>query len=342
MPEIDLSAQRVWERQPEEDAEAYQAFVVFRELQQPASVEQACRKALGREPEPEVIVQWTQWAEDWAWVARAELYWASPEMAAKRARDLTERWRRAKEFYENDNGVHVERRGLAKLLNPFLAMIHRPARRRESWFRRWSRQQAMHRQLKAQQSAAIRASKARHRTTLAQRWTLFWRRRKAAAESEEAKGPIAWWRKLMVFTRIMAAKYTMRFVLVYGVLCIVVGALLGMLFLRWRRIRFQNAVVFTVNEASIRRNEFQSKLEAVAAKSVMQDMIERNLRRQFAKAKKAFPTDKEVEARVAEDRKDPAFAKSLAASGMTLDEYKEAVRDEMAQANLMARRYRDR
>lgn len=334
MPKIDLSLENIWERQVDEETEVYRAFVVYRDLDPPGSVEQACRKALGERFSAEALAQWEQWAEDWAWEFRANQWRQTAETAAARARDLTERWHRAKEFYNRDK---EEPRGLGALLGRFFGKSRgRSVRRKESVLRRWARERDLKRHIAATEAAALKAERGRRRPTLAQRWTLFIQRKRSEAEEQKDKGWRGRLRRTKRRLRVIVSRHTGRFVLIFGALCLLVGAFLGMLFLRWRRLVFQHAVVMAVNQASIRRDEFQARLEEVAARTVLQEMVERNLRRQFAIAKKAYPTDKEVEERLAEDRKDPAFMKSIAAAGMTLQKYREAIRDELAQAKLMS------
>ncbi len=334
MPNVDLDLDRVWERQPEEDTDAYRAFVVFRDMAPPATVEQACHKAHGAAPPAEILAMWQSWARDWAWDERARRYRDSSEAAAARARDLTQRWASAKEFYNQDAGE--ERGFLASLFRRGRSARRTSGSRREGWLKRWARESERRRYFAAQEAAALRSARGGKKQSLAARWTLFVRRRRDAAEEQKYKGWRGRLRRLQRRTRVIVRKHTIRFVLIFGAACLLAGSFAGMLFLRWRRLVFQNAVVFTVNEARIHRNLFQSRLEETVARTVMQELIEKNLRMQFARAKKAYPTDKEVDARIAEDRKDPSFDKSIAAVGMDLEKYRDAVRDELAQAKLMS------
>jgi parvulin-like peptidyl-prolyl isomerase len=334
MPNVDLDLDRVWERQPDEDTDAYRAFIVFRDMTPSSTVEQACRKAQGGDPPADVVAAWQSWAADWAWEERARRYRDSAEAAAATARDLTQRWASAKEFYKQDPD---QKRGfLASLFRRGRSAGRAPAPGREGWLKKWARERERRKHFAAQEAAAIRSAKGGKKRSLAERWTLFVRKRRASAEEQRYKG----WRgrllRLKRQTRVVVRKHTIRFVLIFGGACLLVGAFAGMLFLRWRRMVFQNAVVFTVNEARIHRNLFQARLEEAGARTVMQEIIEKNLRTQFARAKKAYPSNKEVDARIAEDKKDPSFAKSIAAAGMTTEQYRDAVRDELAQARLMS------
>lgn len=334
MPKLDLELDSIWQRQPEEEDEAYRAFVAFRDMQPSGTAEQACRRTLGEGATDEAVSQWQQWAEDWAWEERVKRYRASSEIAAARARDLTERYARAREFYNKD--AEEAPRGLAGKLGSLFGRGRRSGGRgREGALKKWAREREARKHFAAQQAAALKGSRGGKKKSLAERWTLFVKRRESVAEEQKDKGWRGRLKRAKRLMRVFVSKHTARFVLLFGGLCFIVGALGGMLFLRWRRISFQNAIVFTVNDANIRRNEFQSRLENLGGKTVMQQLIETNLRRQFAKAKKAFPTEKEIDARLAEDQLDPNFAKSIAAAGMTVDQYRDAIRDELAQAKLM-------
>lgn len=329
MPKIDLEQENVWNRQPDEEEEAFRAFCVYRDLGVDADVADACRRALGREPTEEELAQWEAWAEDWQWVERTRRYEASADAAAARARELAERWRRAREFYDQavEPTTTGKRAGKVRF-RPFAQLQHA--------YRRWARERAERRYLAAQEAAARRSHRPKKKRTLAERWTLFLRSWRGTPSDEELKG----FKGAIHRTKLRINNWYKarpgRFLLIFAVLIFLLGNLTGMLFLRWRRIRYQHAVVFTVNETNFRRNEFTARLEAAAARQVMQDMVGRELRRQFAKKKKAYPTEKEVDERLAEDEKQPNFAKTLAALNMTREQYRDAIRDEIAQANLVS------
>lgn len=327
MPIQDLDADSIWHRQPEEDEQAYAAFLVFRDLSQGSTVEQACLRALGAGYD-EGIAQWQSWSEEWAWEERAARYRASPEAAKAGARDLTDRWTRVKAYYDQDE------RPPSFLQSLFGRGKSRRSGKKRTFLQRWAEDRRARKHFAAQQSAALRSARGGKKLTLLQRWTLFVRRQ--TDKDNENKGIRGRIRSISRRINVLVRKHTVRFVLAFGLICMFLGSLLGMYFLRWRRLVFQNAVVFSVNEASVRRSAFQDRLEKLSGRQVMHDIIEENLRLQFAKAKKALPGEKALEARLAEDQKDPNLAKSIAAAGLTLDQYRTALRDEMAQANLMS------
>lgn len=189
--------------------------------------------------------------------------------------------------------------------------------------------------LQRQQRAAAKAGAPKKKQTLAERLHLMRQRRKDTTQ-KQLKG---WRAKLMHRTRrlrMMARRRPGRALLILAATFTLFGAFSGALIMRWRRIRMANAVVFTINQASVRRQDFQTRLEQAAGRTVMQGYLDQTLRRQFAEAKKATPTNAEVDARVAEDSKQPEFRQTLAAAGMDLDAYRQAVRDELSQVKLMS------
>lgn len=331
MPELDLDLPDVWERQPDEDAEEHRAFVYFREQDPPLSVEEACGKFLGRHPEPEELARWMEWAREWHWEERAARYRTSVEAAAARARELTKRWERASEFYQQ----HSEKpRGFAKLLHA-LRLRRRPqSGKRESGLARWWKEWQHRRRLAAREARLKRSAK--RKRPLAERWSLFLRRLRGARAEGEKGGLLAAVRERLQPISKLASKYPRRFLAVYTVLCLLVGALGGMLFLRQRRIAYQHAVIIAVNGEEIRRDEFTKLMENAAGRSVVLGLIDRSIRRQFARSKKAMPSEAEVQERYKEDSSDPNFEKALANAKMNKEDYLEMVRDELAQANLVS------
>jgi peptidyl-prolyl cis-trans isomerase C len=346
MPEIDLELDRVWERLTDEPDDAHKAFVAYRALPAGTTVEEACRRAVGEEAAAQHTGQWAAWAEEWAWPGRAEKYRDSASSAARDARVLAERWASAKEFYADD--TERPRSLLARLFGR-RRRSHGSSRRsggkalttrpepRPSALQRFMRDQEARRHFKAQEAAALRSAKPTKTRTLAERWTLFIQKQRHESKRNRDKGVRGWFRRRMQRAKVFARRRFGRFVLLFGLAFFLMGLAFGVLGMRWRRQRFQTAVVFTINGENIRRNTVQSKIEQVGGKPVVQELVEQTLRKQFAKAKKVYPKDSEVEARIKEDSRQPDFNKSIAAAGMTLDDYRKVISDELAQVNMMSK-----
>lgn len=349
MPDIDLEQESVWEQLPEEADDAYRAFAVYRGLGAAATVEEACRKASGGDPAPDMLAQWQAWSVEWAWQGRAEKHRQWSQSAAEEARKLADRWSSAKEFYASDEERPA---GFLSRLFGRRGRHHRSSHRsgapsgkriqvrpegKPSAIKKWAQEREARRHFKAQEAAALRSAKSTKKRTLAERWTLWVRKRRDEAKRNRDKGIRGWFRRRFTRLRVYARRRFGRFVFAFAAVMFILGLATGVLGMRWRRQRFQTGVVLTINGDSIRRDTIQSKIEQYGGKPVMQDIIEQTLRRQFARAKGAYPKESEVDARVAEDQKQPDFAKSIAAAGLSLQDYRNIVRDELAQVNLMAK-----
>ena len=215
MPEIDLELDRVWERLPDEDEEAYKAFVVYRGLGAEATVEQACRTAAGDDASAELIARWEAWAAEWAWAGRAEKHreWAAE--ASREARRLAERWSSAREFYASGEEArpgllgrlfgrrrHHRRSSGARTAKGQTIQV-RPEGR-HGFFKKWAQEREARRHFKAQEAAALRAAKSQKKRSLAERWTLFVRRARDEAKKKQDKGFRGWLRRRMIRIRLYA------------------------------------------------------------------------------------------------------------------------------------------
>ena len=348
MPEVDLEQDHVWERLPDEGDDAFKAFTVYRGLGEGRTVEKACRTASDSDPSPDTLAQWRQWAEEWAWEERAAKYAAHVDAASQSARKLAARWSSAREFYSGDEdrprgffarlfGRRRHRRGSASHAarkGKTLQVRPEPA---PSPLKKWAQEREIQKHIKAQQAAALRSAKTVKKRSLAERWTLFVRRMKRESQEKQNRGFRGWVRRRITRLRLFALRRFGRFVLVFATVFFLFGMMTGVLGMRWRRQRFQTGIVITINGESIRRDTLQNRIEQYGGKPVVQQIVDETLRRQYAEAKKAYPTDAEVEARIKEDQKQPEFAKSIADAGLTLDQYRKVVRDEMAQVNIMAK-----
>ena len=98
-----------------------------------------------------------------------------------------------------------------------------------------------------------------------------------------------------------------------------------------------HSVVATVNGVPIRDRAFYHRLELAAGPQVLQQMVNEEMQIQFAAKLGVLPTDAEVEAKLAQARKQPNFAQSLAASRQTEDDLRHSLLANMAQAAVMTK-----
>ena len=114
---------------------------------------------------------------------------------------------------------------------------------------------------------------------------------------------------------------------------VAVGMLLGILLMKYR----QHAVeaVLSVNGTVFSRDQFFGRLQTAAADQVIRKYIEEELALQFAWHRGVRPTEAEVEARYAEAMKHPEIAADVAAHYVSPDDYKRALRVQMAQAGVL-------
>jgi len=100
-------------------------------------------------------------------------------------------------------------------------------------------------------------------------------------------------------------------------------------------IGFGQKTVAAVNGVQITQDQLFVRLQSAAGQPVMHKMVEEELQTQFAAKEGLAPTDAQVEARYQAIRKDPRFLPALAASGLSLDDYKHSLRVKLALANVL-------
>lgn len=116
-------------------------------------------------------------------------------------------------------------------------------------------------------------------------------------------------------------------------LALVIGFGIGVLVMRHRHEATQ--VVASVNGVIITQDMLDARLQETAGPQVMHTLVEEQLRLLFAKKKNLYPTDQQVEERYQQVSKDPRFLSLLAASGLSINDYKESLRVKMAQAAVL-------
>ena len=116
-------------------------------------------------------------------------------------------------------------------------------------------------------------------------------------------------------------------------LALLIGFFAGVLIMRHRHEG--QKVVAAVNGVQITQDQLFARLQSAAGQPVMHKMVEEELQMQFAAKKGLAPTDAQVEARYNATRKDPRFLSALAASGLSLDDYKRSLRVKLALANVL-------
>jgi foldase protein PrsA len=99
----------------------------------------------------------------------------------------------------------------------------------------------------------------------------------------------------------------------------------------------------TVGGEKITKDEFYKRLENMpvggqpAGIVVLNQMVEEHLWLQLAKKENVSPTDAQVNDRLEEAKKQPNFKAVLTQSGMTLDEYKQGLKVQQAQYNVVTK-----
>ena len=115
-------------------------------------------------------------------------------------------------------------------------------------------------------------------------------------------------------------------------LLVALGAAAGMLFMYQREPA--NTSVVTINGVSVSGKEFYHRLESVNAAALLQSMVNDELTLQFAQKQGAMPTAAQVDAKLAQARQDPNYAKNLAATLQTEDNIRHNLTVNLAKTNV--------
>ena len=119
-----------------------------------------------------------------------------------------------------------------------------------------------------------------------------------------------------------------------AVMALILGFVLGLVFMRHRRAAID--VVASVNGAIISKEDLFNKLQSIAGQATVHKIVEEDLQLQFAKQKGVVPTEAQIDSQLAKDKQNPDFDKALAARGLTLDAYRDALRVRLAQSQVFA------
>jgi parvulin-like peptidyl-prolyl isomerase len=116
---------------------------------------------------------------------------------------------------------------------------------------------------------------------------------------------------------------------------LVAGLALGALIMRERYKRLAQEVIVSVNGANITKDQFYSRLEKAAGAQVIRAMVGEELVLQYARQNNMLPTEQQVEARLAEEKKKPNYKETLARTRLTESDLKRAFRISLAQAAVL-------
>jgi parvulin-like peptidyl-prolyl isomerase len=114
---------------------------------------------------------------------------------------------------------------------------------------------------------------------------------------------------------------------------LLLGFAFGILVMRHRHTT--EKTVAAVNGVVINESDLFGRLQIAAGQPVMHKLVEEQLQLQFSAKKGVSPTDAEVDARYLQISKDQRFLPALAASGMSIQDYKHSLRVKLAQANVL-------
>ncbi|NUQ69300.1 MAG: hypothetical protein HUU17_00600 [Chthonomonadales bacterium] len=101
--------------------------------------------------------------------------------------------------------------------------------------------------------------------------------------------------------------------------------------------RLATEPLVAVNGVAIRRDALLTSLENVFGPREMEKRVGRELMKQFAQSRNAWPTDAQVQARYREESQAPGFLEAMVRSGKTETDYREDLRMRLAEINLITK-----
>ena len=131
-----------------------------------------------------------------------------------------------------------------------------------------------------------------------------------------------------------------RWYLWAGFLAIVgfcIGGVVGAFAARAYYHNTATVTLLTINGVPFRQDDLRNRLEHRYGIDEVLRFAVTELSRQFAEARHCWPSDEEVDARMQRERQRPDFAERLALAGIREDDYREELRLDMAQTNLLIR-----
>jgi foldase protein PrsA len=111
------------------------------------------------------------------------------------------------------------------------------------------------------------------------------------------------------------------------------GLIIGVLVMRHRA---QSAIIIaSVNGATITRDDLFNQMQDTVGAQTMHKIIQNDLQLQFAQKKGLAPTDADVDAEYAKMLQRPNFQQALAQSGIPESDFKESLRIQLAETNVI-------
>lgn len=121
--------------------------------------------------------------------------------------------------------------------------------------------------------------------------------------------------------------------IVVGLAALLLGATIGIFFMRQRSHARMNEPMLAVNGVTLGKLEFYRRLEQAAGMQVAREMIGEELTFQYSRKMGTMPTTEAVEARYKEISKTPEFQKALALSGQSEDDARRMLRLNMTRTS---------
>jgi hypothetical protein len=126
-------------------------------------------------------------------------------------------------------------------------------------------------------------------------------------------------------------------VAVSALLAFAAGGIAGAFAARVYYHRSATVLLITVNGTPLRRDELRARLEERSGISEVVRFASFELSRQFAEARRCWPSDADVQAAMEKERARPDFLERLALLGLTEDGFKAELRLDLAQTKLLTR-----
>lgn len=113
----------------------------------------------------------------------------------------------------------------------------------------------------------------------------------------------------------------------------ILGLIIGVVVMRQRE--HSKVIVVSVNGANVTRDDLFNHMQDSYGAQVMHTLVQNQLQLQFAQKKNLAPTQAQVDAEYAKLSSRPNFAQALAQSGMQEGDFKENLRVQLAETNVI-------